>query len=69
MNVCQIVRNIEEIGGIDHILLYLLLCLWFSIAFTMLSVTDPEALGAPLKKPEGAKWAEPLKIKAIMSRS
>nr|WP_184015331.1 S9 family peptidase [Sphingobium boeckii] len=33
-----------------------------SIAFTMLSVTDPETLGAPLKKPEGAKWSEPLRI-------
>ena len=33
-----------------------------SIAFTMFTPEDGATLGAPLKKPEGAKWAEPLKI-------
>lgn len=33
-----------------------------AIAFTMLVATPPMILGAPLAKPEGAKWAEPLKI-------
>ncbi|MGC1305088.1 MAG: S9 family peptidase [Caulobacteraceae bacterium] len=32
------------------------------LAFTMLVASDPVRLGAPLAKPEGAKWAEPLKI-------
>ncbi len=33
-----------------------------SIAFTMFTAEDGATLGAPLKKPEGAHWAEPLKI-------
>lgn len=32
------------------------------IAFSMLVETPPASLGAPLAKPEGAKWAEPLKV-------
>ena len=32
------------------------------IAFSMLVEERPMALGAPLPKPEGAKWAEPLKV-------
>ena len=33
-----------------------------SIAFSMFTPEDPASLGAPMKKPEGAKWAEPLKL-------
>ncbi len=33
-----------------------------SIAFSMLVTEDAPKLGAPMDKPEGAKWAEPLKI-------
>lgn len=33
-----------------------------SIAFTMFVPEDAEKIGTPLAKPEGAKWAEPLKI-------
>jgi dipeptidyl aminopeptidase/acylaminoacyl peptidase len=33
-----------------------------SIAFSMLVEERPMTLGAPLAKPEGAKWAEPLKV-------
>lgn len=33
-----------------------------SIAFSMFTPDDPAALGAPMKKPEGAKWADPLKV-------
>ena len=33
-----------------------------SLAFTMFVPGDGATLGAPLKKPDGAKWAEPLKI-------
>jgi Dipeptidyl aminopeptidases/acylaminoacyl-peptidases len=33
-----------------------------TLAFTMLELDEPKPLGAPLKKPEGAKWAEPLKV-------
>ena len=33
-----------------------------SIAFTMFTPDDPATLGAPMKKPEGARWAEPLKV-------
>ena len=33
-----------------------------TIAFTMLTLDEPKPLGEPLKKPEGAKWAEPLKL-------
>ena len=32
------------------------------IAFSMLVEEKPPTLGAPLQKPEGAKWAEPLQI-------
>ena len=32
------------------------------IAFTMFVPDEGAVLGAPLKKPEGAKWAEPLKV-------
>jgi dipeptidyl aminopeptidase/acylaminoacyl peptidase len=32
------------------------------IAFTMFTPDDGEKIGTPLAKPEGAKWAEPLKI-------
>jgi dipeptidyl aminopeptidase/acylaminoacyl peptidase len=32
------------------------------IAFTMMVETPPMTLGAPLAKPDGAKWAEPLKV-------
>ena len=32
------------------------------IAFTMLQESPPMRLGAPLARPDGAKWAEPLKI-------
>jgi dipeptidyl aminopeptidase/acylaminoacyl peptidase len=32
------------------------------IAFTMFTPGAPETLGAPLAKPEGAKWAEPIKV-------
>ena len=33
-----------------------------TIAFTMLTLDEPKPLGEPLNKPEGAKWAEPLKL-------
>ena len=33
-----------------------------SIAFSMFSPDAPTALGAPMRKPEGAKWADPLKV-------
>lgn len=33
-----------------------------TLAFTMLTLDEGKPLGAPLKKPEGAKWAEPLKV-------
>jgi dipeptidyl aminopeptidase/acylaminoacyl peptidase len=33
-----------------------------SLAFTMLTVADGTPLGSPLVKPDGAKWAAPLKI-------
>ena len=33
-----------------------------SIAFSMFTPDDPATLGAPMKKPEGAKWADPLKV-------
>ncbi|HEY2483465.1 MAG TPA: S9 family peptidase [Caulobacteraceae bacterium] len=33
-----------------------------TIAFSMLVESPPVTLGAPIAKPEGAKWAEPLKI-------
>ena len=33
-----------------------------TIAFSMLVEAPPAKLGAPIAKPEGAKWAEPLKI-------
>ena len=33
-----------------------------SIAFSMFQPDDPASLGVPLKKPAGAKWAEPLKV-------
>jgi len=33
-----------------------------TLAFTMLVLDEPQPLGAPLSKPEGAKWAEPLKV-------
>jgi dipeptidyl aminopeptidase/acylaminoacyl peptidase len=33
-----------------------------SIAFTMLVVDEPRPLAPPLPRPEGAKWAEPLKL-------
>jgi len=33
-----------------------------TLAFTMMTPDDGTTLGAPLPKPEGAKWAEPLKI-------
>jgi dipeptidyl aminopeptidase/acylaminoacyl peptidase len=33
-----------------------------SIAFIMSDPTPPETLGAPLKKPDGAKWSDPLKV-------
>ncbi len=32
------------------------------LAFTMLELDEGKSLGAPLKKPEGAKWADPLKV-------
>ena len=35
-----------------------------AIAFSMFQPDDPATLGAPLKKPEGAKWADPLKVVA-----
>lgn len=41
-----------------------------TIAFTMFTADDAPTLGAPLKKPEGAKWADPLKvITAVTYRS
>ncbi len=33
-----------------------------SIAFSMFTPEDRPTLGAPLQKPEGARWAEPLKV-------
>lgn len=33
-----------------------------SLAFTMLTAEAPASLGAPLPRPEGAKWAEPLQV-------
>jgi dipeptidyl aminopeptidase/acylaminoacyl peptidase len=33
-----------------------------TLAFTMLTLEDGKPLGAPLTKPAGAKWAEPLKV-------
>jgi dipeptidyl aminopeptidase/acylaminoacyl peptidase len=33
-----------------------------SIAFSMLTTDEGVTLGAPLTKPEGAKWADPLKV-------
>lgn len=33
-----------------------------TLAFTMLELDEGKSLGAPLKKPEGAKWADPLKV-------
>ena len=33
-----------------------------SLAFSMFTPEDGASLGAPLKKPEGARWAEPLKL-------
>jgi dipeptidyl aminopeptidase/acylaminoacyl peptidase len=33
-----------------------------SIAFSMLVESPPQHLGAPIARPEGAKWAEPLQI-------
>jgi len=33
-----------------------------SIAFVMLEPSPPETLGAPLDKPAGAKWADPVKV-------
>ncbi len=33
-----------------------------TLAFTMIELDEGKPLGAPLKKPEGAKWAEPLKV-------
>jgi len=33
-----------------------------TLAFTMLVRDDPDRLGAPLQPPDGAKWAEPLKV-------
>lgn len=33
-----------------------------TLAFTMLVLDDGASLGSPLRKPEGAKWAEPLKV-------
>jgi len=33
-----------------------------SIAFAMFTPAEPETLGTPLAKPEGAKWAEPIKV-------
>ncbi len=32
------------------------------IAFSMFTPADPEKLGAPIAKPEGAKWADPIKV-------
>jgi dipeptidyl aminopeptidase/acylaminoacyl peptidase len=41
-----------------------------SIAFSMLTEDDPDKLGAPVPKPEGAKWADPLVvIDAVTYRS
>ncbi|MGA0605217.1 prolyl oligopeptidase family serine peptidase [Phenylobacterium sp. VNQ135] len=33
-----------------------------TLAFTMIELDEGKPLGAPLKRPEGAKWAEPLKV-------
>jgi dipeptidyl aminopeptidase/acylaminoacyl peptidase len=33
-----------------------------NLAFAMLTLDEGKPLGAPLAKPEGAKWAEPLKV-------
>ncbi|MDB5423184.1 MAG: peptidase prolyl oligopeptidase active site region, partial [Phenylobacterium sp.] len=33
-----------------------------TLAFTMLTLDEGKPLGAPLSKPAGAKWAEPLKV-------
>src|SRR5690349_12755172 len=33
-----------------------------SLVFTMLTRSDSPTLGAPLRRPEGAKWAEPLQV-------
>ena len=33
-----------------------------TLAFTMIELDEGKPLGAPLKKPDGAKWAEPLKV-------
>jgi dipeptidyl aminopeptidase/acylaminoacyl peptidase len=33
-----------------------------TLAFTMLIVDEPKPLAAPMDRPEGAKWAEPLKL-------
>ncbi|MBI1197047.1 MAG: prolyl oligopeptidase family serine peptidase [Phenylobacterium sp.] len=33
-----------------------------TIAFTMLTIDEPKPLAAPMAKPQGAKWADPLKI-------
>jgi len=33
-----------------------------TLAFTMLTLDEGRPLGPPIRKPEGAKWAEPLKV-------
>ena len=33
-----------------------------AIAFSMFTPDSPATLGAPMKKPDGAKWADPLKV-------
>jgi dipeptidyl aminopeptidase/acylaminoacyl peptidase len=33
-----------------------------TLAFTMLTLDEGRPLGTPLRKPEGAKWAEPLRV-------
>ncbi|WP_334162920.1 S9 family peptidase [Phenylobacterium sp.] len=33
-----------------------------TLAFTMLTLDEGRPLGAPLRRPEGAKWAEPLQV-------
>jgi len=38
------------------------------IAFSMLVEEHPTSLGAPLAKPEGAKWAEPLQVISQLRR-
>ena len=33
-----------------------------TLAFTMLTLDEGKPLGAPIRKPEGARWAEPLRV-------